>query len=166
MIVEIQIRFGSVQVKVIRPKFGLSRSDHRRTQGSMVPCPLPLWPCNKMQKPNFQSKISQSNNGCSLLSLILAKLLLSDKNCENIFALSIVTALTAHPFALKKCARMGVFFYVKTVKVRWQLGATPPDPLSLRRLEPLSHRLYPLFCQILSAPLESDCHMSEHFVFV
>ena len=32
------------------------------------------------------------NNGCSLLSLILAKLLLSDTNSENVFALFIVTA--------------------------------------------------------------------------
>ena len=31
-------------------------------------------------------------NGCSLFSLILAKLLLSDINSENVFALSIVTA--------------------------------------------------------------------------
>ena len=51
-----------------------------------------LWLCNKVLKPNFQSIISQTNNGCSLLSLILAKLLLSDINSENVFALSIVTA--------------------------------------------------------------------------
>ena len=40
----------------------------------------------------IQSIISQTNNGCSLLSLILAKLLLLDINSENVFALSIVTA--------------------------------------------------------------------------
>ena len=45
-----------------------------------------------MLKPNFQSIISQTNNGCSLLSLILAKLLLSDIYSENVFALSKVTA--------------------------------------------------------------------------
>ena len=36
--------------------------------------------------------LSQTNNGCSLLSLILAKLLLLYINSENVFALSIVTA--------------------------------------------------------------------------
>ena len=40
----------------------------------------------------IQSIISQTNNGCSLLSLILAKLLLLDINSKNVFALSIVTA--------------------------------------------------------------------------
>ena len=52
----------------------------------------PFGLCNKVLKPNFQSIISQTNNGCSLLSLILAKLLLSDITCKNVFALSIVTA--------------------------------------------------------------------------
>ena len=69
----------------------------------------PLWPSNKVLKPNFQSIISRTNNDCSLLSLILAKLLLLDIRCENIFALSIVTALTACPFSTKKCAKMSVF---------------------------------------------------------
>ena len=45
-----------------------------------------------MLKPNSQSIIFQTDNGCSLLSLILAKLLLLDINSENIFALFIVTA--------------------------------------------------------------------------
>ena len=40
----------------------------------------------------IQPTISQTNNGCSLLSLILPKLLLLDINSENVFALSIVTA--------------------------------------------------------------------------
>ena len=40
----------------------------------------------------IQSIISHTNNGCSLLSLILAKLLLLDINSKNVFALSIVTA--------------------------------------------------------------------------
>ena len=61
----------------------------------------PLWPCNKVIKPNFQSIISQTNNGGSLLSLTLAKLLLLDISCGNILALSIVTALTARPFSIK-----------------------------------------------------------------
>ena len=101
---------------------------------AMVPCP-PLWPCNKVLKPNFQSIISQTNNGCSLLSLILAKLPLLDVSCENIFALPVVAALTAHPFSIKKCAKMSVF-YMKTVKIRWRLGVSPPDP-----------RLWPLFAK-------------------
>ena len=45
-----------------------------------------------MLQPNFQSIISKTNNGCSLLLHILAKLLPSDINSENVFALSIVTA--------------------------------------------------------------------------
>ena len=95
-------------MEVIRPRFGLNRSDHRREQGEHGAMP-PLWPCNKVLKPDFQSIISQTNNGCSLLSLILAKLLLLDISCENTFALSIVTALTARPFSMKKCARRSVF---------------------------------------------------------
>ena len=45
--------------------------------------------------------IFQTNNGCSLLSLILAKLPILDIRCENIFALYIVSALTAYPFLIK-----------------------------------------------------------------
>ena len=59
--------------------------------------------------------IFQTNNGCSLLSLILAELLLLDIRCENMFALYIVTALTAYPFSIKQCAKMSIF-NVKTVK--------------------------------------------------
>ena len=44
---------------------------------------------------------------------------LLDISCENTFALSIVTALTACSFSVKKCVKMSVF-YVKTVKIRWQ----------------------------------------------
>ena len=40
----------------------------------------------------IQSIISQTNNGCSLFSLILAKFLLLDINSKNVFALSILTA--------------------------------------------------------------------------
>ena len=71
---------------------------------------LPLGLYNKVLKPNFQSIISQTDNGCSLFSLILAMLLLLDISYENIFVLSRVTALTACPFSLKKCAKMSVFF--------------------------------------------------------
>ena len=73
--------------------------------------PPPLWPCNKVLKPNFQSINSQTNNGCSLLSLILAKLLLLDISCENIFALFVMTALIARLFSKKKCVKMSVFLY-------------------------------------------------------
>ena len=69
---------------------------HRRTQGRLrchAPPPPPL-PSNKVLKPKFQVIISQINNGYSLLSLILAKLLLLDISCKNIFALFIMTALT------------------------------------------------------------------------
>ena len=86
-----------------------------------------------------------SNNGCSLLSFILAKLLLLDISCENIFALSVVTVLTARPFSIKKkCTKMSVF-YMKTVKIRWRLGDLPADP-----------RLWLPFCQILGASLSDD----------
>ena len=71
--------------------------------------PLPVWPCNKVLKPNFQSIIFQIKNGCSLLSFILAKLLLLDISCENIFALSIVTALTVCPFSINQFAKMSFF---------------------------------------------------------
>ena len=69
-------------------------------------CHAPLfWSCNKVIKPNFQSIVSQTNNDCSLLSFISAKLRLLDISCENIFALSVVTALTACPFSMKMCAK-------------------------------------------------------------
>ena len=105
-----------------------------------VPCPS-LWPCNKVLKPNFQSIISQTNNGYSLLSLILAKLLISDISCENIFALSVVTALTAHPFSIKKCAKVSVFLYENRKNPLVAGGFTPRSPV----VAPL--------CQILGAPL-------------
>ena len=43
---------------------------------------------------------------------------------RNFFTLSIVTALTACPFSINKCAKMSVF-YVKTVTIRWRLDAKP-----------------------------------------
>ena len=90
-----------------------------------MPTPLPLWPSNKVLKPNFQSVISQTYNDCSLFSLILAKLLLLDIGCENIFALCIVTALTACPISVHKCGKMSVF-YMKTVKIVGGPLVVPP----------------------------------------
>ena len=80
-----------------------NRSMHRRTK------PPPPWPCNVVLKLNFPSIISQTNNGCNLLLLMLAKLLLLDISCENTFALSVVTALPACPFSINKCAKMSDF---------------------------------------------------------
>ena len=51
---------------------------HARRRGARCLARPPFWPCNKVLKSNFRSMISQTNNGCSLLSLILAKLLLLD----------------------------------------------------------------------------------------
>ena len=106
-----------------------------------TPCPTPLWPCNKVHKPNCQSIISQTKNGCSLLSLILAKLPLLDISCENIFALSIVTALTARPFSIKNCAKLSV--YVKENR---------KNPLAAGGFTPRRSVVAPL-CQILGASL-------------
>ena len=124
----------------------------------------PPWLCNKVLKPNFQLTISQANNGCSLLLLILAKPQLLDISCGNIFAASIVTALTACSFSIKKCAKMRVL-YVKIVKIRWRLGATPLDPLGLQRLgvSPPGPRWYPPppLCQILGCAIGDDlCYFS------
>ena len=77
-----------------------------------------------MPPPPWPSIIFQTNNGCSLLSFILAKLLLLYISCENIFALSIVTALTVCPFSINKFAKM-IVFYVKTTKIRWRLKLRP-----------------------------------------
>ena len=47
-----------------------------------------------------------------------------DISCENIFALFIVTALTACLFSINGCAKMSAF-YVKTAKIRWRLKLRP-----------------------------------------
>ena len=60
-------------------------------------------------------------------------------------ALSLVLALLWIPIRVVKISDTGVSFFdknfpkmsvflVKTLKIRWRLGALPPDPLSLRRL--------------------------------
>ena len=118
----------------------------------------PPWLCNKVLKPNFQFIISQANNGCSLLLLLLAKPQLLNISCGNIFAVSIVTVLTACPFSIKKCAKMSVL-YVKIVKIRWRLGATPPNPFGFQRLgdSPQAPGGVPSsFCQILGCATGDD----------
>ena len=65
--------------------------------------------------------------GCSLLSRTLAKFLLLDISCENIFALSIMTALTAHPFSINKCARLSVFL-CENLKYSLAAGGFAPIP--------------------------------------
>ena len=112
----------------IVPSCGKISTRHKRMPGRGDGTMPPLWPCNKVLKPTFQSIISQTNNDCSLLSLILAKLLLLDISCENIFALSIVTALTAHPFSTKKCAKMSVFFLCENLKNSLEAGGFAPRP--------------------------------------
>ena len=119
----------------------------------------PPWICNKVLKRNFQFIISQANNGCSLLLHILAKPQLLDISCGNIFAVSIVTAFTACPFSIKKCAKMSVL-YVKIVKNRWRLGAMSPHPLGFQRLgvSPPGRRWCPPppLCQILGCATGDD----------
>ena len=85
----------------------------------------PLWPCKKVLNPNFQCIISQANDGCSLLSLILAKLLLLDISCENIFALSVVTAITARSFSIKKVCQNECFLYENRKNLLATGGFTP-----------------------------------------
>ena len=132
-----------------------NRESHGEYHGAMPPS----WPCNKVLKLNFQFIISQANNGCSLLLHILSKPQLLDISCGNIFAVSIVTARTACPFSIKKCAKMNVL-YVKIIKIRWRLGATTPDPLGLQRLgiSPPDLRWWPPppLCQILGCASGDD----------
>ena len=69
----------------------------------------PLWPCNKALKPNFQSMISQTNNGCSLLSLILAKPQRLDIMLRKYFCIVHGDCINCMSFFDKKCAKMRVF---------------------------------------------------------
>ena len=115
----------------------------------------PPWICNKVLKPNFQFIISQANNGCSLLLHILATPQSLDISCGNIFAVFIVTAFTACPFSIKKCAKMSVL-YVKIVKNRWPLRAMAPHLLGFQRL-PGRRWCPPLpLCQILGCATGDD----------
>ena len=112
-----------------------------------------------MLKSNFPFIISQANHGCSFLLLILAQPQLLDISCGNVYAVSIVTTLTACSFSIKKCARMSVL-YVKIVKICWRLGATPPNPLGLQRLgvSPPGPQWCPphSLCQILGCATGDD----------
>ena len=71
-LLKVQGKFG----KTVSPTVTVSLLCRTLHAMGTVPCPPSLWPSNKMLKPNFQSIISQTNNGCSLFPLILAKLLL------------------------------------------------------------------------------------------
>ena len=65
------------------------------------------------------------------------------------------------PFFDKKCAKMSVFFCVKTAKIRWRLGAWPqaslaPGGWGVRPQIPNSvphPPTSPTLCQILGSPL-------------
>ena len=121
-VAQIPLEKSHLNVEKFLRAIGARRGGH----GAMPP--PPLWPCNKVLKPNFQSIISQTNNDCSLLSFILAKLVLLDISCENIFALSVVTALTACLFSAKKCAKMSVFL-CENRKKSLAAGGVTPRPL-------------------------------------
>ena len=96
---------------------------------------------------NMNFTLSQVNIDCRLFSLIL---LLLDKSCERIFALSIVIALSAWSFSIQKTAKMSVFLcqncenLLADLQCLQRLGASPPDP----RLLPLPPPL--LNCQFSS----------------
>ena len=96
---------------------------------------------------NINFSLSQANIGCSFLSLILAKLLILDRSCENIFALSIVIALSACSFSIQKSAKISVFL-CQNRKNLWA------DLQCLRKLvaSPPNSRLLPpvLNCQFTS----------------
>ena len=84
---------------------------------------------------NMNFTLSQVNIDCSPFSLIL---LLLDRSCD-IFALSIVIALSAWPFSIQKTAKTSVFLcqncknLLADLQCLQKLGASPPDP----RLLPL-----------------------------
>ena len=48
-------------------------------------------------------------------------------NLQKYFSVVHSDCIHCMPFSMKKCAKMSVF-YVKTVKVRWRLGASIPGP--------------------------------------
>ena len=141
--------------------------NHKRAQGEGGRClGLLLLPCSKVLKPNFQSMISQTNNGCSLLLLILAKLLLLNVSCKNILALSMVIALTACPFSMKSnkplfqlyyCTRTHQLTYLmnKTllqvihinIKIRDTIRLITVIPLSQILLRMNMSRYYALQCE-------------------
>ena len=93
---------------------------------------------------------------CSFLLLILAKPQLLDISCGNVFAVSIVTVLTACPFSIKKCAKMSVL-YVKIVKIYWLELRPPWSPEAggfTPRLPVVSPS--PPLCQILGCATGDD----------
>ena len=104
---------------------------HKRTQRG-TRCHDPRFgPVKRCYNMNFT--LSQVNIDCSLFSLIL---LLLDRSCD-IFALSIVIALSAWSFSIQKSAKMSVFLcqncknLLADLQCLQKLGASPPDPLLL-----------------------------------
>ena len=73
-----------MQYRNYRQYYASDMGAHRGGHDAMA---HPLWLCNKVLKPNFKSIISQTTNGCSLLSHILAKLLLLDINFRKCFCI-------------------------------------------------------------------------------
>ena len=79
---------------------------------------------------NMNFSLSQVNIDCCPLLFIL---LLLDKSCD-IFALSIVIALSAWSFSIQKTAKMSVFLcqncknLLADLQCLRRLGASPPDP--------------------------------------
>ena len=100
---------------------------HRCTQRG-TRCHDPFFgPVKRCYNINFSP--CQVNIGCSPLSLIL---LLLDKSCD-IFALSIVIALSAWSFSIQKTAKMSVFLcqncknLLADLQCLRRLVASPPD---------------------------------------
>ena len=118
-----------------------------------VSCP-PLWPCNKVLKPNFQSIISQTVNDCSQPPFTYFSQSSDFRHkLRKYFCIIRSDCTHSTPFFDKKGVLKWVFFYMKTVKIRWRLGISPPDP-----------RLWPPFAKILGAPLSEGVKWRSFFV--
>ena len=102
-----------------------------------------LWPRNKVLKPNFQSIIFQTNNGCSLFHLpCISQASAFRHKLRKYFCIVHNDCITAHPFLIKKCAKMSVLCENRknllaaggyAPRPRWPPGARVFTP---RRLSP------------------------------
>ena len=104
---------------------------------------------------NFTFKISQTNNGYSLLFLYFNQAFAFRHKLQKYFCFVHSNCTHCMPFLIKKGAKMSIL-HVKFVKMRWRLGATFPDPHDFRQLgvsTPDPPIMLPSLCQILSAPL-------------